>query len=294
MSDSQSKAPRINVQREWVGAPVGTLRNPTFWLFVAAVAGFCLVTAARLAGGLPIVATLVLNAIAIYVGFTVMHESMHGIAHAQRSVNRWLGRITALLLTVPMPLFRAVHYEHHAHTNDAERDPDLFLARSPWWLLPFWSLGVLVEYRRHFYGRRLWRQKQDLYAALLNDAALVAVLVAAAATGHLGTLAIVWLGPALLAIVMLATTFDYLPHYPYDSTERYHDTRIYPGKLANAVLLGQNYHLVHHLWTTIPWYRYQRVFAAIRPELEQRDARIGWFVSPARGELRGQHDRRAA
>ena len=294
MSDPRSRAPRINVQREWVGAPVGTLRNPTFWLFVATATGFCLVTATHLAGGLPITATVVLNAIAMYVGFTVMHESMHGIAHAHRTVNRWLGRVTALLLTVPMPLFRAVHYEHHAHTNDAERDPDLFLARSPGWLLPVWSLRVLVEYRRHFYGRRLWRKKGDLYAALLNDAALVCVLVAAAATGHLGTLMVVWLGPALLAIVFLALTFDYLPHYPFDSVERYHDTRIYPGKVANAILLGQNYHLVHHLWTTIPWYRYQRVFAAIRPELEQRDARIGWFVSPSRREMRGQHDRRAA
>jgi len=44
-------------------------------------------------------------------------------------------------------------------------------------------------------------------------------------------------------------------------------------------LLGQNYHLIHHLWTTIPWYRYQRVFRAIRPELEARGSRIGWTVS---------------
>jgi beta-carotene hydroxylase len=288
MGDLQGKAPRIKVQREWVGAPVGTLGNPTFWLFVATLTGFCLVTATHIAGGLPIAATVVLNAVAIYVGFTVMHESMHGIAHANRTVNRWLGRVSGLLLTLPMPLFRAVHYEHHAHTNDAERDPDLFLAKSPWWLLPLWTLGVLVEYRRHFYGRRLWRRKADLYAALLNDAALVCVLAAAAVTGHLGTLLVVWLGPAMLAIVFLAMTFDYLPHYPYDSAERYHDTRIYPGKVANAILLGQNYHLVHHLWTTIPWYRYQRVFAAIRPDLEQRGARIGWFVSPPRREMREQ------
>ena len=61
---------------------------------------------------------------------------------------------------------------------------------------------------------------------------------------------------------------------------RFLDTRIYPSRFLNAVLLGQNYHLIHHLWTTIPWYRYQRVFRAIRPELEARGSRVGWTVEP--------------
>jgi len=268
MTDRTNKAPRIKVQREWVGAPQGTLRNPTFWLFVATLASFGGVTAAHLAGELSVAPTIALNAVAIYVGFTVMHESMHGIAHANRTLNRWLGRVCGLLLTVPMPLFRAVHYEHHAHTNDAERDPDLFMAQSRWWLVPVWSLQVLVEYRRHYYGRRLWRRKGDLHAVLLGEAGLVAAIAVAAATGQLASLIVVWLAPALVAVVFLAVAFDYLPHYPYASAERYHDTRIYPGSLANAVLLGQNYHLIHHLWTTIPWYRYRRAFAVIRPDLE--------------------------
>jgi beta-carotene hydroxylase len=96
---------------------------------------------------------------------------------------------------------------------------------------------------------------------------------------------VVWLGPAMVAIVFLAISFDYLPHSPYDSAERYHDTRIYPGRVANVILLGQNYHLIHHLWTTIPWYRYRLVFAAIQPDLEQRGARIGGLLSSSRREL---------
>ena len=45
---------------------------------------------------------------------------------------------------------------------------------------------------------------------------------------------------------------------------------------GNALLLGQNYHLIHHLWTTIPWYRYQRVFERIEGDLAERGARIEW------------------
>jgi fatty acid desaturase len=110
---------------------------------------------------------------------------------------------------------------------------------------------------------------------------LVGAVIVAAATGRFQTLAIVWLGPALIAVAALALAFDFLPHYPYESQERYLDTRVYPGRILNALLLGQNYHLVHHLWTTIPWYRYQRVFGEIQDELAERGARIEWRKEPA-------------
>ena len=83
-----------------------------------------------------------------------------------------------------------------------------------------------------------------------------------------------WLVPALGAATVLAFAFDYLPHRPHEARGRYRDTRAYPGSLLHALLLAQNYHLVHHLWTTIPWFRYRRAFEGVRPELEQRGCRI--------------------
>jgi beta-carotene hydroxylase len=189
----------------------------------------------------------------------------------------------AFLLTISTPLFRAVHYEHHSHTNDPDRDPDLFVSRAPMWLLPVWASGVLLEYRRHYYGRKLWRSRAELGEVLVVEALVVFAMVAAVATGNLVPLAVVWLIPTTIAVLFLVMAFDYLPHYPYDSRERYLDTRAYPGRVAFAVLLGQNYHLVHHLWTTVPWYRYPRVFDAVRPELEARGSRIGWRVETVPG-----------
>ena len=93
-------------------------------------------------------------------------------------------------------------------------------------------------------------------------------------TGRLGALAVVWIVPALLAVTFLAFAFDYLPHRPQDSTERYLDTRAYPSPVLNVVLLGQNYHLVHHAWVTVPWFRYQPAFRAARADLEAVGARI--------------------
>jgi len=241
-----------------------------------------LATAGYLSDRLPAAATIAINAVAIYLLFTVMHDSMHRTAHESRFMNDLLGRLSALPLTATMPLFRAVHYEHHSHTNDPERDPDLIVSRRPRWALPLWCFAILIEYRRQYFGRRLWRDRSDLVEAIAMECVLIGVLVAAVVTGNFATLATVWLGPALIAVLFLAMSFDFLPHYPYDSQERYHDTRIYPGRVLNALLLGQNYHLIHHLWTTIPWYRYQRVFGEIEDQLIERGARIEWRAAQPR------------
>jgi beta-carotene hydroxylase len=116
--------------------------------------------------------------------------------------------------------------------------------------------------------------------ALAVEALLLGGLAVAIATGWWRPLLVCWLLPATAALVWLAFAFDFLPHYPYDSRGRYYDTRMYPGRVLNVLLLGQNYHLIHHLWTTIPWYRYQTVFGSIRDELAARGARIGWRVTP--------------
>jgi beta-carotene hydroxylase len=270
----------VRLDRKWLGATrASAWANPTVWLFVAGYGLLAAGSVGYLAGALPAALVVPVNAIAIYLCFTVMHEGVHRVAHRNPRWNDALARLSALPLTFTFPMFRAVHNEHHAHTNDGARDPDYIVARSPRWAAPLWFVGVIVEYRLHFYGRKLWRSRADLFEGIAMDALLAGVLLAALATGNLGTLFVVWLGPALLAVLVLAFAFDFLPHYPYDTAERGYDTRIYPGAILNAVLLGQNYHLIHHLWTTIPWYRYRGVFAQIGPELRANGCRIGWRVA---------------
>jgi len=273
-------APPIKVDRAWIGAPARTITNPTVWLAAATVTLFAIGTTAYLRGLWSAPSVIAVHALATYLGFTVLHEAMHGIAHPSRRVNAALGRFGALPLLISFPLFRGVHYEHHSHTNDVARDPDLIVARAPRWLLPVWLLGVTVEYRVKYFGHRLWRTRAELAETLAMEGFVLGAVVLATLTGHLATLCVLWIAPALIAFVWLAFAFDFLPHYPYDSGTRYYDTRAYPGRVLNVALLGQNYHLIHHLWTTVPWYRYQGVFRAIRPQLEARHARIGFGAAP--------------
>ncbi len=277
-----TRIPEIKIDRACIGPPDAAF-NPTVALFVLTVAGYALGVVAALHGVVSVPLAVGWLGFCLYLGFTVLHEAMHGIAHRSKRIGNAMGRLWGLLLLVPMPLFRGVHHAHHAHTNDPERDPDLFCAAGPWFLRPLALLGVPLAYRWHFYTQRLWRDRASLRESVATDLALVAFFTWALAFGPAQWVLLLWLLPAALAVFCLALAFDYVPHYPLTQQGRYLDTRIYPGRIANLLLLGQNYHLIHHLWNTIPWYRYQQVFRAREQELRERGCPIGW-AQPARAD----------
>ena len=79
-----------------------------------------------------------------------------------------------------------------------------------------------------------------------------------------------WFAPALMVGVTLGLFFDYLPHRPFTSRNRWTNARIYPGRLMNWLIMGQNYHLVHHLWPSIPWFEYKPAYEATKPLLDAK------------------------
>jgi beta-carotene hydroxylase len=266
-----------------VPAPDGALRgaprmaawlNPTFWLFGVDLGLLAVGTYGYATNRWPAWVTIALHAVAIYFGFTVLHESVHRLAHRNRALNDALGWVAGIPLTVTQPTFRYVHLTHHAKTNEPDDDPDFVVGNGPWWYRPLSFVSPMWEYRRHYYGRRGWKSRPELAAQVGLDVVIVAVVAGTVLTGSFRHLAVLWIVPALLAVGSLAYAFDYLPHRPQDSTERYLDTRVYPSPVLNVLLLGQNYHLVHHAWVSVPWFRYQPVFRAARGDLEAVGARI--------------------
>ena len=265
---------RLVVPAALRGAPdVPMWRNPTIWLFGATVACWVAGWAGCLTGALSGWLVVPLNAVAAYLGFTVFHESVHRTAHRNRVVNDAIGWLPSLMLTFTYPVFRSCHLQHHAHTNDPEHDPDLSVANSPAALRPLWLLWTAVNYRRLCHRHR-WASTGARRAQMMVDAALLLSVPVAILTGQFAALWALYWGPLLLAGLVLYYAFDYLPHHPHESTERYLDTRIQPGRLRHAVLLAQNYHLIHHLWVSVPWFRYREVFAEVEDGLRTKGARI--------------------
>jgi fatty acid desaturase len=117
-----------------------------------------------------------------------------------------------------------------------------------------------------FYWRR-WddRPRAERREQTLAMLVLLAVVVAAVATGHAWELLVLLLFPSRLAVLYLAWAFDYLPHHHLHHTpsqDKLKATRNRVGleRLLTPLLLYQNYHLVHHLHPVIPFYRYISVW----------------------------------
>lgn len=223
-----------------------------------------------------------------YAAFTVLHEASHGNIHGTHLRVRWIGELagwlSGLTLLAPHPMFRAIHLRHHSHTNDPNKDPDFWVHGShP--LRVFGRCATLIgAYEWNFFfgdvshtrgGRAVRRQ------AVLGVMGLFMVLVVLIALG-LGKEALwLWIVPALIAAAFLAFAFDWVPHHPHSAQGRFIDTRILLVPGLTLPMLWQNYHLIHHLYPRVPFYRYAACFRELRPELESRGSPIeGYSRNP--------------
>ena len=256
---------------------------PTIMLLVAAFAIFGLSTLAYLEGELSLFWAILFNAIAAYITFTPAHDASHNAVSTNRQVNEWVGRI-ATVLQSPVPFFRTfryVHMQHHRFTNDESKDPDMYVGTGSRWLLPFKWMTLDLNYFVYYFQPSVFMQRpkserRELYLAALFGAA---VFTAVTFSGWLEYYLLLFLIPTRLMAIFLALTFDFLPHYPHQAQAKGKPfqctlNRVGLEWLLTPVLLYQNYHLVHHLYPTVPFYRYIKVWNARKHYHESQNPSI--------------------
>lgn len=297
LSEEESAAVRRGVPDP--GIPLPTVALPTLALWVASLAlwvGAAVLALAALDGEVSrwwLAATVPAQALVTFTMFTVLHEATHHAAGRWRWVNDVLGRLSIPFVAAwaTFPLVRYIHIEHHRHTNeDVLVDPDAWVEGGPAWQRPLRWLAIDGWYFR-FYGPRMARRpRREVVGALVNLAVVVAVAVTLVATGHGLALLLLYLVPQRLGIGVLAWWFDWLPHHDLGVTaraDRFRATRVRVGRewLMTPVMLYQNYHLVHHIHPTIPFYRYVRAWENTRDDYLARDIPIatawGTELTPA-------------
>ncbi|MEO0488593.1 MAG: beta-carotene hydroxylase [Cyanobacteria bacterium J06659_2] len=216
--------------------------------------------------GLPAWCCFTLNTLALHLVGTVIHDASHHAAHRNRAVNALLGHGSALMLGFAFPVFTRVHMQHHAHVNDPDNDPDHFVSTGG----PLWLIAARFFYNEiYFFKRRLWRN-WELLEWFISRAIVAAIVITALHFGFLSYIFNFWFSPALVVGIALGLFFDYLPHRPFEERDRWKNARVYPGAFLNLLIMGQNYHLVHHLWPSIPWYKYKPAYETMKPLLDQK------------------------
>lgn len=269
---------------------------PTLILAVVLPITLITVITLGLTGALPLWACTPILAFVSYAHYTLVHEAIHGNVVSRPKGAAWIntlvGWIGALGMGSGWPALQRTHVLHHSHTN-TERDPDIFVKGTFAQLIRKWVVMVPMSLMPMFALRFINAERYKRLGTILSPAEIaqvsavtlftLALLVAAIATGHVVDWLMLWFLPTRLGILMLNIFFQWLPHHPFDQTERYVNTRISLWAGGTFLLLQQNLHLVHHLWPSVPFYNYARLFRRLRPVLNAEGSRIeGLMVGPRR------------
>tara|TARA_Y100001968_G_scaffold309486_1_gene329314 strand:+ start:473 stop:1510 length:1038 start_codon:yes stop_codon:yes gene_type:complete len=233
------------------------------------------------AGNWPLPLLVGLAFLSLHMEGTVIHDACHNAAHPNRWINQAMGHGAAILLGFSFPVFTRVHLEHHKYVNDPKNDPDHIVSTFG----PVWLIAPRFFYHEYFFfERKLWR-RFELMQWGIERGLFISVVLAGIKFNFMNVIYNLWFGPALMVGVTLGIFFDYLPHRPFLSRNRWKNARVYPSKTMNLLIMGQNYHLVHHLWPSIPWFEYKPAYEVTKPLLDSKGSpqRMGIFESSKDG-----------
>jgi ring-1,2-phenylacetyl-CoA epoxidase subunit PaaE len=248
--------------------PVPTVAVPTLALLVVGLIGWIASTALYVADVLPWWATIVLTAVTGYLLFTVAHDASHRSASNVTWANNLMGRLATPIfaLHAAFPVFRFIHMQHHRFTNhDDGDDPDHYTMEGPAWQRPFRWLTIDYRYVAFYLPRIGSRPRKEQVEGLGFFALGILVPILLIATGNVVAWLVILFVPSRLAVLWLAYAFDYLPHHglhhkPTEDRLKTTRNRIGGERWVSPLMLYQNYHLVHHLHPTVPFYKYLAVW----------------------------------
>ena len=136
-------------------------------------------------------------------------------------------------------------------------------------ILPFYYIAYFFKY-----SKLEDQSKFDWYISILTAVVIFLVTAWLFSLGYGDLVLYLWIYPAVFATFFLALSFDLLPHYPHKETSAYKNSYIFLNPIAGILLIGQNYHLIHHLYPKIPFYNYGLAFKSLEEMLKERGAPI--------------------
>lgn len=222
--------------------------------------------------------------------FAAQHELNHYTAFKTRWPNDCFNRITGFIQFYPRDFERWYHFEHHRHTQDWERDPELLSRGAPY------TLGTYLPY---LFGITYWsgRLKRLVIVALGETApyftpkqqakviresrwhllayALVALLSIVFETWATVTY---WIAPMFLTKVFQnvqnITEHTGLTHEP----DTVHNTRtIKTWWIFRWLAWNMQYHTAHHTFPAVPFHKL--------PELHAELVKHAGYEPPTTGYL---------
>jgi acyl-lipid omega-6 desaturase (Delta-12 desaturase) len=223
--------------------------------------------------------------------FSLLHECGHGVATRSRVLNTLIGHYASVFCFIPFFPWKYIHQQHHAWGGNLENDPVLkslrtfrdrgtpMLARAGWrsWI----PVGAFLQHIVYLsYPLQLARTGELPRSRLLRCAG--SLLWMAGAWSALFALAPDLAHPRSwafgVALFFMSEELVNLPHHvgmpthgtKLPSWEQYRFTRscYYPAGVSELLVLNFNFHVEHHLFPSLPWYRLRDARRRLKPALD--------------------------
>ena len=220
--------------------------------------------------------------------YAAQHELSHSTVFKTRKLNEVFGRIIGFVEFYPRDFDQVMHFAHHSHTGNWERDGEL--VREPYTLGMYllWVSGI-TYWRNRIFGivRRArgvivepFIRKQEeamiIRESRIHLALYTAIFVVSAVTATWAVL-MFWVLPLLLTkpVHQLQNTIEHLGlSHEDDILENTRSTR------TNAVMRWlcwqMPYHTAHHIFPSVPFWRLRELNAKIEGNAGEVH-RMGWI-----------------
>ena len=233
-------------------------------------------------GWLPLWAGFLLSCISMSLGYLPSHEAQHSIIGAEGTRWRWLNQLVGHVSTIPLVFpYRVAwitHKQHHVHANDPLKDPDYDTMAPTWWQSVWRSAKARQPMKNERYTRCLEESDDPMVQRALIEAAVMniaffSILTVLAWSGFALEAFFLWWLPKQFGWTYLQLFLSWAPHHPGTLTGRYGDTRAWKSSVGTILSMGMEYHIVHHLFPTIPLFQTGPAYWDLRETLEKRGVR---------------------
>ena len=296
IADKTLPLPKELHQGSSLKGTIGCLYAMAAWLVPSFIIGYVWSGALSLPLASTILITLAMGVVGGYgillTGF-MGHDGTHFSLHPNKVVSSVLGIIVTA--SVPFYLlmgFTISHWNHHKFTNTV-KDPDseLFGKFNSWW-----SRAILARpYSFIVFAETTFRLAFDIPLSQPYTFPLEKKTIRNLARFNIITNVVTFTllfyvlyafpvyGCGVLVVYAFGSVISGLnPYVEHDGTGlgRGHDTRTSVGPWLDFFLMGNNYHLEHHLYPTIPFYNLKKAYRHLAKEgyygIDRHQTRGAW------------------
>ena len=224
--------------------------------------------------------------------FAPFHECVHNTAFKTRQLNTLGAKITGILIGICPTFYREFHFEHHRHTQDPDKDPEIspspdLLSKWPsnffWWIsrasgIPALLIKVTTTLMLSIIPVAFWDRitpyiptaKRSRTAWEARTLMLFWGLLAYASIAGFTFM------PWIIGAFVISHTFSELwlitEHSGCDNKgsilARTRTTHTHP--MVSWFIWNMNYHAEHHAWPAVPWHNLPQLHEKVKSHVEHQ------------------------